>query len=102
MQACKLTIPPDKINLFLVHPEVIKRVREKGLGTLTDDLSFRMRSPTTNDRAEELRCRPGAAVTPEGRGYFNGAVPAVLYGWREITVDVDLKPNFSLPGSSRA
>lgn len=33
----------------------------------------------------------GQAVTSEGRVYFTGGVSAVLLGWRETTIDVDLK-----------
>jgi len=33
----------------------------------------------------------GTAVKSEGRVYFTGGVSAVLMGWREMTIDVDLK-----------
>ena len=33
----------------------------------------------------------GAAVRSAGRVYFTGGVSAVLLGWREMTIDVDLK-----------
>jgi hypothetical protein len=33
----------------------------------------------------------GKAVRGEGRVYFTGGVSAVLHGWREMTIDVDLK-----------
>lgn len=35
--------------------------------------------------------RLGAAVSSEGRIYFTGGVSAVLMGWREQTIDIDLK-----------
>lgn len=35
--------------------------------------------------------RMGAAVQSQGRIYFTGGVSAVLLGWREMTIDVDLK-----------
>jgi hypothetical protein len=35
--------------------------------------------------------RLGAAVCSDGRIYFTGGVSAVLMGWRETTIDVDLK-----------
>lgn len=35
--------------------------------------------------------RLGAAVSSEGRVYFTDGVSAVLMGWREMTIDVDLK-----------
>lgn len=50
-----------------------------------------MRSSTTKDRIEQLMQRLGAAVTSAGRVYFTGGVSAVLMGWREMTIDVDLK-----------
>ncbi|MBL9130217.1 MAG: hypothetical protein JNG86_03405 [Verrucomicrobiaceae bacterium] len=50
-----------------------------------------MRSHTTKDRLELLMQRLGAAVSSEGRVYFTGGVSAVLMGWREMTIDVDLK-----------
>ncbi len=33
----------------------------------------------------------GTSVTSEGRVYFTGGVSAVLLGWRDMTLDVDLK-----------
>lgn len=33
----------------------------------------------------------GTSVTSEGCIYFTGGVSAVLMGWREMTIDVDLK-----------
>jgi hypothetical protein len=50
-----------------------------------------MRSHTTKDRIEQLMQRLGAAVSSDGRIYFTGGVSAVLMGWRETTIDVDLK-----------
>lgn len=50
-----------------------------------------MRSYTTKDRIEQLMLRLGAAVRSDGRIYFTGGVSAVLMGWREMTIDVDLK-----------
>lgn len=50
-----------------------------------------MRSPTTKDRIEQLMQHIGAAVVSDGRVYFTGGVSAVLKGWREMTIDVDLK-----------
>jgi len=50
-----------------------------------------MRSHTTRERIELLMQRLGAAVKSEGRIYFTGGVSAVLMGWREMTIDVDLK-----------
>lgn len=50
-----------------------------------------MRSKTTAERIEGLMRELGAATTTEGRVYFTGGVCAVLMGWREMTIDVDLK-----------
>jgi hypothetical protein len=33
----------------------------------------------------------GAAATAESRVYFTGGVTAVLFGWRESTIDIDLE-----------
>ena len=35
--------------------------------------------------------RLGSAVASEGCIYFTGGVSAILLGWREMTIDVDLK-----------
>ena len=50
-----------------------------------------MRAHTTKDRIDQLMRQMGAAVKSEGRVYFTGGVTAVLMGWRETTIDVDLK-----------
>lgn len=50
-----------------------------------------MRQNTTRERIERLMRELGASVTSEGRVYFTGGVSAVLLGWRETTLDVDLK-----------
>ena len=50
-----------------------------------------MRSHTTKDRIELFMQRLGTSVSTEGRIYFTGGVSAVLMGWREMTIDVDLK-----------
>jgi len=50
-----------------------------------------MRSHTTRERVERFMQRLGSAVTSEGRVYFAGGVSAVLLGWRDMTIDIDLK-----------
>lgn len=50
-----------------------------------------MRTHTTTERIEQLMRELGAAVRSEGQIYFTGGVSAVLLGWRETTIDVDLK-----------
>lgn len=50
-----------------------------------------MREKTTTARIHTLMHELGRAVKSRGRIYFTGGVSAVLYGWREMTLDVDLK-----------
>ena len=50
-----------------------------------------VRTHTTKERIETLMQRLGKAVASNGRVYFAGGVSAVLMGWREMTIDVDLK-----------
>jgi hypothetical protein len=50
-----------------------------------------MRHESNADRIQLLMERLGAAVQNEGRVYFTGGVSAVLFGWRELTVDIDLR-----------
>jgi hypothetical protein len=50
-----------------------------------------MREKTTVARIQTLMEELGRAVKSRGRIYFTGGVSAVLYGWRETTLYVDLK-----------
>lgn len=34
----------------------------------------------------------GKQVRGKGRIYFTGGATAVLYGWRPMTIDIDIKP----------
>jgi len=34
----------------------------------------------------------GKKVRGKGRIYFTGGATAVLYGWRPMTIDIDIKP----------
>ncbi len=52
-----------------------------------------MRHETNRDRVEKLMAGLGRAAREPGRIYFTGGVSAVLLGWREMTADVDLKPD---------
>jgi len=54
-------------------------------------MMLKMRSHTTKERIESLMRSLGTSVTSEGCIYFTGGVSAVLMGWREMTIDVDLK-----------
>lgn len=50
-----------------------------------------MRGDTNRVKIERLMAELGRAVRSPGRVYFTGGVSAVLLGWREMTMDVDLK-----------
>lgn len=50
-----------------------------------------MRHETNRRRLESLMVALGHAAREGGRIYFTGGATAILLGWRELTVDVDLK-----------
>jgi len=50
-----------------------------------------MRQLATSPRIERFMRELGRAVDVEGRVYLTGGATAVLYGWRESTIDVDIK-----------
>lgn len=50
-----------------------------------------MRELADSTRIERLMRRLGAAAHIEGRAYFTGGATAVLHGWRDTTIDVDIK-----------
>ncbi len=50
-----------------------------------------MRDVATAERIREFARRLGAAIPNDTRIYLTGGATAVLLGWRETTVDVDLK-----------
>lgn len=50
-----------------------------------------MRQLTTSERVECLMREMGRGVQSDGSIFFTGGATAVLLGWRETTVDVDLK-----------
>jgi hypothetical protein len=52
-----------------------------------------MRRETNRERVEALMAALGEAVREPGRIYLAGGASAVLLGWRDTTVDVDLKPD---------
>ncbi|HEV7404809.1 MAG TPA: hypothetical protein VGO11_17840 [Chthoniobacteraceae bacterium] len=49
-----------------------------------------MREPLNRGRVEKLMAALGAAILGSGRIYFTGGVTALLFGWRESTIDADL------------
>ena len=51
----------------------------------------RMRQLTTRERIERLMREMGRGVQSDGSIFFTGGATAVLLGWRETTMDVDLK-----------
>lgn len=50
-----------------------------------------MRSTTNADKVRRLMAELGRRATGPGRVYLVGGSTAVLFGWRDTTVDVDLK-----------
>jgi hypothetical protein len=50
-----------------------------------------MRERLTADRLQAFMRALGGAATVETRVYLTGGATAVLFGWRESTLDVDLK-----------
>jgi len=50
-----------------------------------------MREPLTADNLQVFMKALGASVTKPGRIYLVGGATAVLLGWRDSTIDIDLK-----------
>lgn len=50
-----------------------------------------MRAETSVNKINRFMAELGKAVRSPGRVYFTGGVTAVLLGWRETTLDLDLK-----------
>lgn len=50
-----------------------------------------MRPPVTGEKVERLMIALGQSVTGPGVIFFTGGVTALLHGWRETTIDIDLK-----------
>jgi hypothetical protein len=50
-----------------------------------------MRSETTPQKVEHFLKALGARVTGNGKIYLTGGASALLIGWREMTIDIDLK-----------
>ena len=51
-----------------------------------------MRSETNKNKLEKFMAALGRRVTGPGRIYLTGGATAVLHGWRDMTIDIDLKP----------
>ncbi len=50
-----------------------------------------MRAETSVNKIRQFMVALGKAVSSFGRIYFTDGVSAVLLGWRETTIDIDLK-----------
>ena len=50
-----------------------------------------MRAETDREKIERFMTALGASVRGGGRIYLTGGGTAVLYGWRETTIDLDIK-----------
>lgn len=50
-----------------------------------------MRALADSTRIEQFMRELGRAVDVDGRVYLTGGATAVLYGWRDTTIDVDIK-----------
>ena len=50
-----------------------------------------MRSETNKDKLERFMVALGNRVKSSGRIYLTGGATAVLYEWRTMTIDIDLK-----------
>jgi uncharacterized nucleotidyltransferase DUF6036 len=51
-----------------------------------------MRALADADRIRRFMRALGDASSADARVYFTGGATAVLYGWRESTIDVDIRP----------
>jgi hypothetical protein len=57
-----------------------------------------MRAETNRAKLEAFMAALGKQVCGPGRIYLAGGATAVLHGWRDMTIDVDLKPDPEPPG----
>jgi len=57
-----------------------------------------MRPPVEREKLESLMVALGHRVTGPGRIFLTGGATALLYGWRPMTVDIDLKADPEPPG----
>ena len=57
-----------------------------------------MRAETDREKIEKFMTALGEHVRGPGRIYLTGGGTAVLYGWRETTIDLDLKADPEPPG----
>jgi hypothetical protein len=52
-----------------------------------------MRAETNRSKLEAFMAALGKRVSSPGRIYLTGGATALLHGWRDTTIDVDLKPD---------
>src|ERR1019366_2921542 len=57
-----------------------------------------MRAETDLAKLQAFMVALGKQVRGPGRIYLTGGATAVLHGWREMTIDIDLKPDPEPPG----
>ncbi len=57
-----------------------------------------MRSESDRLRIQSFMTALGSRVRGPGNIYFTGGTTAVLHGWRETSIDIDLKPDPEPPG----
>ncbi len=57
-----------------------------------------MRAETDLAKLKSFMGALGEQVRGSGRIYLTGGATAVLHGWREMTIDIDLKPDPEPPG----
>jgi hypothetical protein len=57
-----------------------------------------MRTPANAERVQRFMKQLGSAVRGEGRVYLTGGASALLVGWRDSTMDIDLHPDPEAPG----
>ena len=57
-----------------------------------------MRAETNRSKLQAFMAGLGERVGGPGRIYLAGGATAVLHGWRDTTIDIDLKPDPEPPG----
>jgi hypothetical protein len=61
-----------------------------------------MRGEADRAKLQRLMAAIGERVTGSGIIYLTGGATALLFGWREATIDVDIKPDPEPPGLFQA
>ena len=52
-----------------------------------------MRAEANKSKVQEFLAALGACVRGPGKIYLTGGATALLFGWRDMTVDIDIKPD---------